>query len=104
MTRQVRTRARRRRLAALAAVLSVCLIAAVSFHSAADGTREQGASAVREAVLSAAKQCCAIEGSYPSTLSHLEDSYGLTINHHDYVVNYEWYADNVMPSVVVVPR
>ena len=59
---------------------------------------------VRESVLNAAKQCCAVEGSYPASLNHLEKNYGLVINHNDYVVSYEWFADNVLPSVVVTAR
>ena len=35
---------------------------------------------------------------------HLENDYGLVINHNDYVVSYEWFADNVLPTVVVTPR
>lgn len=66
--------------------------------------RVQGAASLRETILNSAKQCCAVEGSYPSSLAHLEDVYGLTINHDDYVITYEWFADNVPPSVVVVPR
>jgi hypothetical protein len=54
--------------------------------------------------MSAAVRCCAIEGSYPLTLKHLEESYGLKINHRDYIITYEAYASNVAPSVVVVPR
>lgn len=60
--------------------------------------------ALRDSILASAKQCCAIEGSYPSSLEHLEESYGLTINHDDYVITYECFADNIMPSVVVTPR
>ena len=66
--------------------------------------KTQGAVALRDSILASAKQCCAIEGSYPSSLEHLEESYGLTINHDDYVITYECFADNVMPSVVVTPR
>ena len=66
--------------------------------------REQATLSVRESVLNAAKQCCAVEGSYPSSIEHLEKYYGLVINHSDYVVSYEWFADNVLPSVVVTAR
>lgn len=66
--------------------------------------REQGAVSVRNAILDSAKQCCAIEGSYPSSLEHLEDEYGLRVNRSDYVITYEVFAENIMPSVVVVPR
>ncbi len=101
-----REASRKRRLAVIiAAVVVVLLIAAFFATSAARAdARVQGAAALRASILSAAKQCAAIEGSYPDSLQHLEDSYGLTINHNDYVITYECFADNLMPSVVVVPR
>ena len=56
------------------------------------------------AILNSAKQCCAIEGSYPASLEHLESDYGLRVNRDDYVITYEVFAENILPSVVVVPR
>ena len=81
-------------------VFAIVVAAAVSRSIA----REQATTSVRSAVVAAAVQCCAVGGSYPPTLSHLEETYGLVINHDDYVVNYEWLGDNVPPSVVVRPR
>ena len=98
---------RRRRRHAIIAMVSVfvlivlCIFGARSFSLS---SREQGAAALRSSIMSAAVRCCAIEGSYPLTLRHLEDSYGLKINHRDYIITYEAYASNVAPSVVVVPR
>lgn len=98
--------ARRRRVrimyAIVVAVVAVCLAFAISMSRTI--ARDQATTSVREAVVAAAVQCCAIEGSYPSVLSHLESEYGLVINHNDYVVLYEWLGDNVPPSVVVRPR
>lgn len=90
---------------AFAAVL-VLLVAALAFGSAVAGAqaREQGAASVRQAILDTALQCCAVEGSYPLTLSYLEDHYGLRVNRDDYVITYEAFAGNVVPSVAVVPR
>lgn len=88
----------------LAAVAVAGALVAAAGPAVADALREQGAASVRDAVLRAAAQCCAIEGSYPHTLRHLEQHYGLTVNHDDYVVIYEAYASNVAPSVVVTPR
>lgn len=90
----------------LTAVIIVALLATFYFAitAAQASARAQAAVSLRESVLNAAKQCCAVEGSYPSSLEHLESSYGLTINHNDYVVSYEWFADNVLPSVVVTAR
>lgn len=87
-------------------VIVAALVAGVVFGVPAirENARVQGAASIRETILSSAKQCCAVEGSYPSSLAHLEDIYGLTINHADYVITYEWFADNILPSVVVIPR
>ena len=100
---QIREHRRRRLLLALVvAVTAFALAQAVD--AARDVVRSQATASVREAVLTCAIQCCAIEGSYPSTLAHLEETYGLVVNHDDYVVTYEWLGDNVVPSVVVRPR
>lgn len=80
--------------------ISFTLCAAVS----SDISRKQATSSVRESIVTAALQCAAVEGSYPSSLSHLEHYYGLTVNHNDYIINYEWLADNIPPSVTVTAR
>ncbi len=97
---------RRRRLAVVfACCLAVVLVAAwVIVGVVQSNARTQGAVALRDSILTSAKQCCAIEGTYPTTLEHLERDYGLTINRSDYVVSYEYFADNIMPSVVVTPK
>lgn len=99
-----RQRSRKTRLIVL--VLVVVLVVGGWFAVGAIGQslRAQGAVSVRNAILDSAKQCCAIEGSYPAALDHLEQDYGLRVNHNDYVITYEAFADNIMPSVVVVPR
>lgn len=95
-------RAKRVLVVAIVVLLAVAVYFAVVI--AQMSAREQAAISLRESVLNAAKQCCAVEGSYPASLEHLEENYGLTINHEDYVVSYEWFADNVLPSVVVTAR
>lgn len=88
--------------------VALCVLIAVGLFFGAGAlrraTREQGAQALRQSILSAASRCCAVEGSYPTSLKHLEDDYGLTVNDQDYVVTYEAFAGNLVPSVVVVPR
>ena len=96
---------RRKRIAVTACLVAALVVAAFAvYRIVQENAKTQGAVALRDSVLAAAKQCCAIEGSYPSSLEHLEESYGLTINHDDYVITYEYFADNLMPSVVVTPR
>lgn len=100
---ELQTRKRRR---IIVAVVVVALVAAIGggLFLVRRAQREQGAAALHDSILNSAKQCCAIEGSYPKSLKHLEEDYGLTINHNDYIVSYEYFAGNIMPSVVVTPR
>lgn len=93
-----------RRIAVACAVVCVLVAAFLIVGALQTSAREQGAAALRESIINAAKQCCAIEGSYPATLEHLEENYGVVVNDDDYVVSYESFADNVMPTVVVTPR
>lgn len=83
------------------AVIAACCAGYMLFQNNA---RTQGAYALRESILNMAKQACSIEGSYPSTLAYLEKNYALVVNHDDYVVSYECFAGNIMPTVVVTPR
>lgn len=85
-------------------VILLCALIALSVSISAEVSRKQATSSVRESIVTAALQCAAVEGSYPSSLSHLEQHYGLTINHNDYIINYEWLADNIPPSVTVTAR
>jgi transcriptional regulator of nitric oxide reductase len=84
----------------VAVAVGIWLLAVLAQRAA----REQAAASMRQSILDAAMQCCAVEGSYPSSITHLEDAYGLRINSSDYIITYESFASNVMPSVVVVPR
>ncbi len=94
----------RNRIATIVCVLAVIALSMLFFAGAQEAMREQGALSMRTAILDAAKQCCAVEGAYPKSMGYLVDHYGLVVNTNDYLVTYECFADNVIPSVVVVPR
>lgn len=104
LTKQEIRRRTRKRMAGLLAIVLVVMLVWLSSNAIGASLREQGELSVRNAILNSAKQCCAIEGSYPSSLEHLEQGYGLRVNRDDYVITYEVFAENIMPSVVVVPR
>ena len=91
-------------LAILAAVLLLWLIIGPLSSRLSRDVSEQSGQAVRDAVLRGAVQCYAVEGAYPSSLSYLEEHYGLVINHEKYIVSYNAYASNLAPDVRVLVR
>ena len=93
-----------KRIAVTVVLVLIMAAVALAVWVGMEHARDQAVASVRESVLNAAKQCCSVEGSYPASLEYLEHSYGLVINHEDYLVSYEWFADNVLPSVVVTAR
>ena len=104
LTRQQVRKRTAKRMAGLCAVVLALALAWFASGTLGASLREQGELSVRNAILNSAKQCFAIEGAYPSSLAHLEQNYGLVINRGDYAVTYEVFADNVMPSVVVLAK
>lgn len=66
--------------------------------------REESRTAIRDAVLRAAVECYAVEGTYPDSLDYLERNYGLTVNHRDFIIAYEVFASNLLPDVQVLVR
>lgn len=98
----------RARLITAAVLLAVLVLAALGLML---GSRQVGrdldtasAQALRQAVLQAAVQCYAVEGSYPASLDYLEENYGLLVNHDRFIVTYEAFASNLIPQVNVLER
>lgn len=89
----------------LCGLLAACaLLAALRLPVIRRNIREESRAAIRDAVVQAAVECYAVEGVYPASLDYLEENYGLVINHRDYIVSYEAFASNVLPSVQVLVR
>ena len=96
----------RRRLAAvwvIVAIIAVVLIIPAAVSARKEETQESVRS-ITETVQERALQCYEIEGAYPSSLSYLEENYGLTLNQEDYLVVYKPVAENLPPEVRVIER
>lgn len=56
-----------------------------------------------QSIRRAAVQCYALEGSYPTDLSYLEQRYGVSVDSKHYFVDYIYIASNLMPDITVLP-
>ena len=93
-----------KRLLPLAVLLVFLLALAVLVPGLQRNIRENSREAIRNTVLRCAVECYAVEGAYPDSLGYLEERYGLTVNHRDFIVTYEVFASNVAPDVQVLVR
>ena len=54
--------------------------------------------------MESALQCYVVEGVYPPSLEYLEENYGLVLNHQDYYIHYDIFAENLAPEVIVTEK
>ena len=82
--------------------LIVGFIVLVNSITATSGSKET--QLVYEAVKNAALTCYAAEGAYPEDLQYLRDHYKLAYNQDRFIVEYDAFASNLMPSITVWER
>ncbi|MDF1617787.1 hypothetical protein [Petrocella sp. FN5] len=61
-------------------------------------------SALEETVKKYVIQCYASEGSYPPNLDYLSEHYGLILDYEHYIYDYEIFASNIMPNIIVLDK
>ena len=73
----------------------------ISLTATSDGRESQ---LVYDAVKNAALTCYAVEGTYPESLEYLREHYKLAYNKERFVVEYDAFASNLMPTITVRER
>ncbi len=87
------------------AVLAVAAFAFIRLVSAANARTESEQEAqLMEAVHRAMVTCYASEGQYPPSLDYLEENYALRFDDERFIVSYDAFASNIMPSVSILRR
>ena len=97
-------RIRKKDLAAGAVFVALIVGFLLLVNSLTATSGEQEAQLVYDAVKNAALTCYAVEGSYPESLDYLRQHYKLAYNMESFVVEYEAFASNLMPTIVVRER
>lgn len=73
-------------------------------QSVSDTTLEKQAESLRTAIDRSIVQCYAVEGTYPPSLSYLEEHYGLTYDKDSFFIDYQVYASNIFPDVTILRK
>lgn len=72
-------------------------------NSVSDTAEQTQADALQRALTRSAIHCYAAEGRYPESLEYLQEEYGIRWDSEQYVVDYEVFASNLLPSISVIP-
>ena len=92
------------RSVALPVLFTLAVVGMIAFglRQTEISSKAEGLRVLEESILRATVKCYAVEGSYPSNLAYIEKFYGVHIDRTKYVVDYDIFASNIMPSVMVI--
>ena len=94
-------------LAVLAGILffiTLLLVFVFGTSRIASTGQSEEARITKEAIERATVLCYATEGYYPPGLSYIEENYGVQVNHSRFVVEYNVFASNILPSITVMEK
>ena len=97
-------RENRKNIAAGAAIVALIVGFLILISAITTTSDSQETQLVYDAVKNAALTCYAAEGSYPENLQYLRDHYKLAYNQEKFVVEYDAFASNLMPTINVLER
>ena len=97
-------RENRKNIAAGAAFVALIVGFLILISAITTTSDSQETQLVYDAVKNAALTCYAAEGSYPENLQYLRDHYKLAYNQEKFVVEYDAFASNLMPTIDVLER
>lgn len=82
-----------------------CAMVALLFsglHNAQQASQSQALEMVEQSIARAMVTCYAVEGVYPESFAYLQENYGLAVDESKYMVDYQAFASNIMPTVTVL--
>lgn len=81
------------------AIVLLLLISEVADYDETNSSLNK--TSVQETVEKYAIQCYASEGSYPPDLNYLVDNYGLILDEERFIYEYDIFASNIMPDIII---
>lgn len=88
-----------------AALLVVAIVVAAAYATTSVGERasDEAAKNVEISLNRAVARCYAAEGAYPPDLEYIAEHYGVDPDPERYIVHYEYFGSNLLPSITVIP-
>ncbi len=59
---------------------------------------------IENSIIKSAVVCYSIEGMYPADIDYLTEHYGVRVDTNNYIVHYEYFGGNIMPTVTVIRK
>ena len=90
-------------LPAILIFVAIVVILVWAVSDVSETSSEESLTIAENSIRRAVITCYAQEGRYPSSIDYLKENYGLYVS-DDFIVNYNMFADNIMPDIIVVRK
>ncbi len=94
----------RRIIAGLVVAVVILFLCVVLFTRMDLDMNRQAVESLRQNVTEACVQCYAIEGTYPASISYLEQNYGVRYDSSKYIVSLDASSKDELPEVQITLR
>ena len=85
-------------------IVGILLFFLTALHNLKAGNGDEGKEQLEQALTRSAVACYAAEGIYPPNVEYMKEHYGIQIDEERYIVQYEVFAENLMPDITVLER
>ncbi len=85
-------------------IVVILLFFFTALSNVQSGSGEEEKKQLEESIRRTAAACYAAEGIYPPTVEYMEEHYGLIVEEEKYVIDYQIFASNLMPTFTVLER
>lgn len=82
----------------------IVLIFLLALGNLRTGSSQEGREQLEQALRHCAVACYATEGIYPPSVEYMKEHYGIQIDEERYIVQYEVFAENLMPEITVLEK
>ena len=101
---QKKSRKNRRVFLSICVFLVILLLFISGIDSFSDSTRRHQKESLERALNRSIVYCYATEGTYPESLEDLKTHYGLTYDHDQYFIDYQYIGANLRPDITILKR
>jgi hypothetical protein len=86
-------------------IVAIVLIGfSYSLHVVTENTLAEQKKTLENSIKRSVIHCYAVEGYYPESMDYLEEHYGIDYDKDVFVVDYQPFAENIMPDITVFVR
>lgn len=82
----------------------IVLVFLLALGNLKTGSSREGREQLEQALRHSAVACYAAEGVYPPSIEYMKEHYGIQIDEERYIVQYEVFAENLMPDITVLEK